>query len=153
MSCLKVAQQQCELIYLWQARRGQHFFHTFEKNLGGRKRTSRNCCIICTWVGIVSVCECVSMCVCVGVYVFYCVPRPVWGCWQCCEEWSYWAALSGSLTPAWTTGPGSFGPPQADWWRQDSLQWASGETTHQASNEAYCQEAASSSTNRMFGDW
>ncbi len=57
MSCLNIAQQQGELIYLWQPRRGQYFFHTFEKSLGGRKWTSRNCCIICTWVGIVSVCE------------------------------------------------------------------------------------------------
>lgn len=56
MSSLNIAQQQCELIYLWQPRRGQHFFHTFEKSLGGRKWTSRNCCIICTWVGI---CVCV----------------------------------------------------------------------------------------------
>lgn len=57
MSCLNIAQQQCELVYLWQPWRGQHFFHTFEKSLGGRKWTSRNCCIICTWVGIVSLCE------------------------------------------------------------------------------------------------
>ncbi len=68
MSCLKIAQQQCELIYLREAWRGQHFFHAFEKSLSGRKWTSRNCCIMCTWVGIVSVCElCVSVCVCVTV--------------------------------------------------------------------------------------
>lgn len=57
----KVAQLQYELIYLCQAWRGQHFFHTFEKSLGGRKRTSRNCCIIFTWVGIM--CLCVYICV------------------------------------------------------------------------------------------
>lgn len=54
VSYLNIAQQQRELIYLWQPWRGQHFFHTFEKSLGGRKWTSRNCCIICTWVGIAS---------------------------------------------------------------------------------------------------
>lgn len=37
MPCLNIAQQLCELIYLWQPRRGQHFFHTFEKSLDGRK--------------------------------------------------------------------------------------------------------------------
>lgn len=41
----KVAQLRHKLIYLWQAWRRQHFFHTFEKSLGGRKRTWRNCCI------------------------------------------------------------------------------------------------------------
>lgn len=40
-----VAQQRHQLIYLWQARGGQHFFHTFQKSLGGRKRTWWNCCI------------------------------------------------------------------------------------------------------------
>lgn len=40
MSWLDTAQQQNNLIYLWQSRRGQYFFHTFEKSLGGRKWTS-----------------------------------------------------------------------------------------------------------------
>lgn len=69
---LKVAQQLCELIYLWQAWRGQHFFHTFEKSLSGRKWTSQKCCIICTWVGIVCV-FCVHVCICVGLCAKTCV--------------------------------------------------------------------------------
>lgn len=101
---------------------------------------------VSVWTGFASVTR-------VCVRVLDCAPRPVWGCWQCCEEWSYWAAPSGSPTLAWTAGPGSFGPPHADCWRQeDSLQWLSGETTHQVSNEVYYQEAASSNTHRMFSD-
>lgn len=134
--------------------------HFWEKP-GGRKWTSRNCCIIthmggfwvCVWTGFF---KC-NTCVCVRV--LDCVSRPVWGCWQCCKGWSYWAARLGSPTLARTPGLGSFGPPCVDGWRQeDSLQWISGETTRQPSNEVYYQEAVSegapcSKRHRMFCDW
>lgn len=120
----KVAQLHGKLIYLWQAWRGQHFFHTFEKSLRGRKRTSRNCCI--TRVGILFVCVCWTARM-----------RPVWGCWQCYEEWSYWASPSGSWTLAWALGPWSFGPPRRDGWlKDDSLQRRSGETTIRTQTKA-----------------
>ena len=67
MSCLNIAQHQRKLNYLWQAWRGQNFFHTFEKSLCGRKWPSWNCCIIVHMGGhfvCVCVCVCVRMCVC-----------------------------------------------------------------------------------------
>lgn len=147
MSSLKIAQQECELIYLWQPWRGQHFFHTFEKSLGGRKMDIME--LLHHYAHGWALRLCVNPCV---------WDPPVWGCWHCCEEWSYWAVPSGSPALAWSQGLGRFGPPRADCCQQeDSLQWLSRETTRQASNDSYYQEELSreawtSSIHRMFTD-
>lgn len=73
MSCLNIAQQQCELIYLWKPWRGQHFFHTFEKSLGGRNGHHRTVAsyahgwALCLCVNWFCKCVCVYVCVCVGL--------------------------------------------------------------------------------------
>lgn len=135
MSCLDIAQRQSEPIYLRQSRRGQHFFHTFEKSLmeeNGHHGTVAShaygwAMCPCAWTAFATVTCALDR-----------ASGPAWGCWQCHEEWSCWAVSSGNPPLARTRGLGS--PPDDCWRREDSHQWLSEETAHQASNEVYCQK-------------